>query len=489
MALSFGCFVIDSKHFSKIVFILSCVLLFVRLLFILNTYLVDDEAYYAMYARHLSWGYIDHGPVVAFVIWIFTQFSESSFTVRLGSVLLMTLLPYLLYIYVRKYINTTSALVVSLLVSANLLFHTNSIIITPDVPLAFFSITSILFYYIAYFKNENFIYLGGMMLGLAILSKVSALFPAIGIVLFPIIIKEKRYWLKNIHYYGSFLLSFALFIPFVVWNFQNDMAFVRYQGSHIAQRGGFNHFIELWLGVALLIGPLYFYYSILKPITNLKNWKILNNEKKYFTLVTVVPLFYFVAHSLFSRFELNWVAPVFFGGLFLLGVELDSLKKVSKAFTIQIIYSLALISLIMIQTFYPILPLKGKSDPTNRYFMYNNLIEDTKNLLIDNEDLNGLRIVSNEFQIPSMINFYLNPKMEAICLSIDYHETLYSFLYEQESLLGKDFIYIHDKEEFPEKIKPYFDSYELILGSEESRNNSSVASYTVWLVKNYAGKL
>ena len=489
MALSFGCFVIDSKHFSKIVFILSCVLLFVRLLFILNTYLVDDEAYYAMYARHLSWGYIDHGPVVAFVIWIFTQFSESSFTVRLGSVLLITLLPYLLYIYVRKYINTTSALVVSLLVSANLLFHTNSIIITPDVPLAFFSITSILFYYIAYFKNENFIYLGGMMLGLAILSKVSALFPAIGIVLFPIIIKEKRYWLKNIHYYGSFLLSFALFIPFVVWNFQNDMAFVRYQGSHIAQRGGFNHFIELWLGVALLIGPLYFYYSILKPITNLKNWKILNNEKKYFTLVTVVPLFYFVAHSLFSRFELNWVAPVFFGGLFLLGVELDSLKKVSKAFAIQIIYSLALISLIMIQTFYPILPLKGKSDPTNRYFMYNNLIEDTKNLLIDNEDLNGLRIVSNEFQIPSMINFYLNPKMEAICLSIDYHETLYSFLYEQESLLGKDFIYIHDKEEFPEKIKPYFDSYELILGSEESRNNSSVASYTVWLVKNYAGKL
>ena len=489
MALSFGCFVIDSKHFSKIVFILSCVLLFVRLLFILNTYLVDDEAYYAMYARHLSWGYIDHGPVVAFVIWIFTQFSESSFTVRLGSVLLMTLLPYLLYIYVRKYINTTSALVVSLLVSANLLFHTNSIIITPDVPLAFFSITSILFYYIAYFKNENFIYIGGMMLGLAILSKVSALFPAIGIVLFPIIIKEKRYWLKNIHYYGSFLLSFALFIPFVVWNFQNDMAFVRYQGSHIAQRGGFNHFIELWLGVALLIGPLYFYYSILKPITNLKNWKILNNEKKYFTLVTVVPLFYFVAHSLFSRFELNWVAPVFFGGLFLLGVELDSLKKVSKAFTIQIIYSLALISLIMIQTFYPILPLKGKSDPTNRYFMYNNLIEDTKNLLTDNEDLNDLRIVSNEFQIPSMINFYLNPKMEAICLSIDYHETLYSFLYEQESLLGKDFIYIHDKEEFPEKIKPYFDSYELILGSEESRNNSSVASYTVWLVKNYAGKL
>ena len=91
MVQSFGCFVLDSKRFAKTVFLLSCALLLVRLLFILNTYLVDDEAYYAMYARHLSWGYIDHGPVVAFIIWIFTQFSESSFTVRLGSVLLMTL--------------------------------------------------------------------------------------------------------------------------------------------------------------------------------------------------------------------------------------------------------------------------------------------------------------------------------------------------------------------------------------------------------------
>ena len=39
------------------------------------------------------------------------------------------------------------------------------------------------------------------MLGLAVLSKVSALFPAIGIVLPVIIKKDKRYCLKNIHYY------------------------------------------------------------------------------------------------------------------------------------------------------------------------------------------------------------------------------------------------------------------------------------------------
>ena len=143
----------------------------------------------------------------------------------------------------------------------------------------------------------------------------------------------------------------------------------------------------------------------------------------------------------------------------------------------------------MAQTVHPVLPLKGKADPTNRYFMYSNLINDTKRLLYEKPDLAKLRIVSNEFQIPSMINFYVNPPQEAICLSIDYHETLYSFLYNQRDLVGNDFIYIHDKKAFPNKLKTYFDSYELILNSEQFRNDSSVSMFSIWLVKGYAGKI
>ena len=88
-----------------------------------------------------------------------------------------------------------------------------------------------------------------------------------------------------------------------------------------------------------------------------------------------------------------------------------------------------------------------------------------------------------------MINFYLNPELEAICLSIDYHETLYSFLYDQNLIKGNDFIYIHDKEDFPKKLKPYFGSYKQILNSNAYRNNSPIATYSIWLVKNYTGKI
>ena len=91
--------------------------------------LVDDEAYYAMYGRHLSWGYIDHGPVVALIIWLFTLLYESSFTVRLGSVFLMTLTTFIVYYYGKLIFNYKTALALSIVITANLMFHTNSIII------------------------------------------------------------------------------------------------------------------------------------------------------------------------------------------------------------------------------------------------------------------------------------------------------------------------------------------------------------------------
>ena len=81
----------------KLFIALSILLLAVRLLFISNTLLINDEAYYAIYARHLAWGYVDHGPVIAYLIKFFTLIWENSFTVRLGATTLMTILTFVLY--------------------------------------------------------------------------------------------------------------------------------------------------------------------------------------------------------------------------------------------------------------------------------------------------------------------------------------------------------------------------------------------------------
>ena len=135
-----------NKQYRNIFFIISGVLIVLRALFISNTLLIDDEAYYAMYARHLSWGYIDHGPIIAYLIRLFTIFGENSFTVRLGALTLLIMLTVFLYRFGKTYFNEATGIIMSLGVSANMLFHTNAVVITPDVPLAFFTIMTCLLY-------------------------------------------------------------------------------------------------------------------------------------------------------------------------------------------------------------------------------------------------------------------------------------------------------------------------------------------------------
>ena len=86
-----------------------------------------------MYSKHLAWGYIDHGPIVAFLIKIFSIFSYSGFSLRFGAVLSTCILSISMYFFGKFYFSQKTGMFLSLLISANLLFHINSTIITPDV--------------------------------------------------------------------------------------------------------------------------------------------------------------------------------------------------------------------------------------------------------------------------------------------------------------------------------------------------------------------
>ena len=470
-------------------FIISGTLIALRLFFISNTLLIDDEAYYAMYARHLSWGYVDHGPVIAYLIRLFTIFGENSFTVRLGALTLLIMLTVFLYRFGKTYFNEATGIIMSLGISANMLFHTNAVVITPDVPLAFFTIMAIIYYYKAYFIDAKYLYAAGILLGLAVLSKVSALFPAVGIILFPFVIQGKRHFLSDIRFYGSLVAALLVFIPFIIWNLQNDLAFVRYQGSHVTSSGSWSDFRGLWLSLLVTIGPVFFYYSVIKPFLLLKRLLSISPELTYFTIVTIIPTIYFLVHSVFSRMEVNWPAPIFSGGLFLFGILLgENWPVYRKRFIFQVGFSLLLILIVTVQTFWPFLPIKGKIDVTNRYHIYNAFPSELKAYLQAYPELQNKRLLADNYQIPSMINFYLNPSLEASALSINYHETLYSFLYQDGMFVGKDFLFLKRGKTFPKKFTPYFDDAILLQLFESKRLGQKVAGYSLWSVTNYRGK-
>ena len=469
-----------------ILIIISSFLLFLRFLFILKTMTVGDEAYYYMYSKHLAWGYIDHGPVVAAIIKFGSViFGENGFGIRFGGLLLYIIISLYLFHFGKNEFNRNTGIILSVSYWTNILFHTNGIVTTPDAPLAFFSLLSICMYYNAFFKHQKYYIPAGIFLGLAFLSKISVLFIAIGIFLFPIINTHHRSNLKNYRFYLSFVISFLIFFPFIFWNIQNDWAFVKYQGSHIAKAGDFGSFIELWIGLAILLGPVMFYYTITQSVKNIFPGFLNNNNSssrlQYLSLVTIIPLLYFVTHSLFSRFELNWPAPVFYGGIILFSVYIGKdVERYKKRILFQWGLSLGLILTITAQTFYPILPVKGKNDITNRYFIYSGLLNDLDMFLNNNPKFKNYRITANNYQIPSMINLYIRPLKESICLSVGYHKTLYSFLYPMNLIKKERVLFVNKGINKPIFLSSQWNQIKFLSNFQSERGGVSIQKYSLW---------
>lgn len=463
-----------------------------RLAFISTTMVIDDEAYYTMYARHLAWGYIDHGPVIAGVIRPFVTFlGENPFGIRIVGTILITVLALVLYRFGKTRFSPETGFALSLLVTINFMTHLNSIVITPDTPLAFFMILAIMTYYKAFFEHPRHFWLAGVLLGLAMLSKISAAFPAFGIVLFPIVSKEHRVFLKEPLLYLSLLIAFVIFLPFVIWNFQHDFAFFRYQGSHVAgARGDIHDLLELWAGLALVSGPIFFYYGIIRPFRIVFRRQVAGEALMlFFGLITVVPAVYFFAQSTMSRLELTWPAPAFYSGIFLTGIVIgESWVRLRKLFWLQIAYSFALIAFSTAHTYVNMLPFDPRNDITDRYYDYGAFTTDLGGFLAVHPDEAQLRIVGNNYQIPSMVNLLQKPDEEAICLSIVYHETMYAFYYPDSTLVGDDFLYIGGGTLFPHEIRPYFDSFTPLDTLVSYRWGQPVSTYGVWRIENYKGK-
>jgi 4-amino-4-deoxy-L-arabinose transferase-like glycosyltransferase len=472
--------------------ILFAGLTIVRFLFIGTTMVVDDEAYYLMYARHLDWGYLDHGPVIGFLIRGSTAlFGETGFAIRFFGPMMLTILGVVLFMFGRRCYSTTTGVALSLTATVNMLTHTNGVVVTPDAPMVFFLILAISAYHLAFFEDGRYFAPAGLLLGLAVLSKISAVFPALGIALFPVFSREHRRSLKDGRYYLSFVVAVATVVPFLIWNVSNDFAFFRYQGSHVARAGGIKSFLELWSGLFALTGPVLFYHAVVVPLGMAVPRRLgkIGPRRLFFALTAVAPLVYFLVHSLFSHFELNWPAPALCGGIFLFGLAVgESWERMRRRWRFQIGYSLVLIAVVTLQVYFPILPLRGKYDPTNRYYEYTALREDLGEVLAQHPDVQGLRIVANNYQIPSMINLYHRPPLEAICLSVGYHETLYAFHYPDESLVGEDFVVVAQGGSFPGPLRTCFASYSKLGEIESTRRGKTVRTFGVWRAADYSGK-
>jgi len=108
-----------------------------RLVYLGSVELLPEEAYYWNYSRHLDIGYLDHPPMVAWLIRMGTAaFGQSQFGVRAGALCCGVITSVFVYRLTRNLFDEATALAALVLAQALPYFFFSGLLMTPEAPLA-----------------------------------------------------------------------------------------------------------------------------------------------------------------------------------------------------------------------------------------------------------------------------------------------------------------------------------------------------------------
>ena len=235
-----------------------------------------DEAHYALYAQHLAWSYFDHPPLVGWIQWPLVTLTSSEGLIRLVPELLWVISCFLVYqvtLEIHHFIQgRNSGYLTSALPSANScglmavlaiiaapMPHVLAIGLLPDTLLAPLSL-GLMLMALRWLTQDRFTirdwFLTGLLLGLAGLSKYTAIFTAFALLLV-FISTHRKPWIGKVGFWLAILLALLLIGPVLYWNWVNDWISFKYQIAHGSGGEWLWRRLGAFLGIQFIaFGPL-----------------------------------------------------------------------------------------------------------------------------------------------------------------------------------------------------------------------------------------
>ncbi|NCO01941.1 MAG: glycosyltransferase family 39 protein [Epsilonproteobacteria bacterium] len=317
-------------------------ILFIAILSTLyNAYLPlhGDEAYYWMWSHHLQSGYYDHPPMIAYFIFLTNFISESEWGIRLVNVFSMSISALYIFKLSHEMFGEKVALNALIIFSSVILVHAGYILTTPDSPLILFWTLSLYYAYRAIFYGATKDYLlTGVMLGLMMLSKYSAILFVFMLLIF-IVLKRRDIFL-NRNFYFAVLVASIVVSPMLWWNYQNEWISFAFQLEHGSSKTFElypNLFLEFFAGQFGIFSPVFtaiLFYFLVKERLYFKE------EKLFFLSLSIITiLLFFFYKSFFTRMELNYAAPAYIGGAILTAYIFERYKLV-RTFKVGLIIAI-----------------------------------------------------------------------------------------------------------------------------------------------------
>ncbi len=305
-----------------------------RLVVAATTPLSPDEAYYWVWSRAPATGYLDHPPMVAWFVACGTAIAGDT---PLGVRLLAPLAAAAGSLVLARAANrlfpaTRPGAAAALLLNATLMFGIGSVTMTPDTPLLLFWTGAVAVLAEMARRAGPAVPVGGtgrgkrpetvwrlgtlwrlgIAVGLALLSKYTAVLLAPAVLAWLAAPRNRRRWLADVRLWAAGVLALVLFAPVLVWNAEHGWASFAKQGGRTGDwnPGRAAQFLgELAGGQFGLATPLIAVLCTAGTVAMARRWR--EPACGLVAALTLVPAAVFAEHALGDRVQANWPAIVY----------------------------------------------------------------------------------------------------------------------------------------------------------------------------------
>ncbi|HEY1164604.1 MAG TPA: glycosyltransferase family 39 protein, partial [Chitinophaga sp.] len=226
------------------------------------TELMDDEAYYWVYSRHLDWGYFDHPPMIALLIRAGYAIFHNELGVRILVVLINVLTLWLTWELIPQKHNRLFYLVMGAMGAMQI----GGMLAVPDVPLIFFA-TLYFWVYRRFLGQQS--WKNTLLLGISMALMFYSKYHGVLLVFFTLVSTPSL--LRVFKFYIACLLTVLLYLPHLYWQYSHGYPSIQY---HLVERNApsydISYSLDYILGQLLIFGPiagwLILYYAFICPI-------------------------------------------------------------------------------------------------------------------------------------------------------------------------------------------------------------------------------
>ena len=268
------------------------------------TELANDEAYYHMFAERLAWGYFDHPPVTALLVWAGERLFGGELGVRFFFTVLQPLYLWILWRLVRPAdADRRDAALFTVVSASTLMLQLYGFIAVPDGPLMF---TTALFLLTFKWFSENrrraWLWMGIAMALMAYSKYHGAL-----VVLFALAANPRQ--LLRPALYSSGAVALLLLVPHLVWQYEHDWASFAYHlsGRNSVFRPGY--VVEFLANMLVVFNPFFVPLYV-------QAWRKVKPQTpvgRALKLLPVAFIVFFMLSSLRGYVQPQWVIVSCFG--------------------------------------------------------------------------------------------------------------------------------------------------------------------------------